>query len=137
MQRRSFLKGFAALAACAVAGPTLAALQKDDTERLIAAMKTGYIEGQHFVFTRPIVIDFSNLKIHNCTFTFKCPYRMEAAVTIKGNGIEITNSHFDAGANGADYGISVIADGRKACYFADNCIDLDNTPRRLIFIPAY
>lgn len=96
MNRRAFLRSFGALAAAAVAGPTLAKLAPTDVERLVSAMKGGLIEGQTFYFTSPITIDIDNLVIRACRFVFKSPHPVDgAAITVKGNGLLMQNCHID------------------------------------------
>ncbi len=106
--RRGFLKSFSALAACAVAGPTLARLPVSDNARLIAAMQSGLIENQSFVFDGPITLNVSNLVIRNCIFMFRCPYHMKDAITIDGDFLTLDRCDFDVRGSGADCIVRVL-----------------------------
>lgn len=107
MNRRGFLKSFGALAAAAVAGPSLAKLAPSDVERLVAAMRTGVVEDQVFYFTAPITINFDNLIIRRCTFLFNCPYLMEAPITINAKNLYMEYCHIDSGPKRSNYGIKI------------------------------
>jgi hypothetical protein len=107
MNRRSFLRSFGALAAAAVAGPTLAKLAPTDVDRLVSAMRSGLIEGQTFRFSGPITLDVDNLMVRRCTFLFECPTHMRSAIILKGDGLWMTDCTIDCGKHGADYAIEI------------------------------
>jgi len=71
MNRREFLRSFSALAAAAVAGPTLARLAATDIERITQAMLAGVVRDQSFYFKHPIVLELPRLIITRCCFVFE------------------------------------------------------------------
>jgi len=102
MNRRNFLRGFAGLAALAVAGPSLAALTQTDRERLVAQMRDGgVIEGQTFVIHDGRGITFNNIRnlsIRRCNFIWTTP--CTGALLQFGRNTEnceISNCNFDGG----------------------------------------
>lgn len=68
--RRGFLQGFLALAALAVAGPSLSAISPDDRARLLASAASGLVEHQHFLLREPVALDIEGLTLRHCTFHF-------------------------------------------------------------------
>lgn len=97
MNRRGFLKTFGALAAAAVAGPTLAKLAPQEIDRLVSAMRTGVVENQTFYFTHPITINFDNLVIRGCRFIFNIPYSVSAPITIDAKFLLMDGCSIDYG----------------------------------------
>ena len=78
MDRRSFIRGFAGLAALAIASPnSLAALSQTDRNRLVSQMRDGgLIEGQTFVIDDGMSIEFQGIRgltIRNCRFIWAKP----------------------------------------------------------------
>lgn len=105
MNRRTFLRGFAGLAAVAVAGPTLAALSKTDRDRLVAQMQNnGVIEDQTFVIRdgKPIMLkDVHGLTIRRCRFIWTTP--SDGPYIIVGKGCDyctLDTCSFEGGASG-------------------------------------
>jgi len=111
MNRRTFLKSFGALAACAVTAPALAKLAQTDVDRLASMMQTGLVENQTFLFREPIVITFNNLTIRRCRLIFDVPYRMRAAITLAAHHVKLLDNFIDCGLNGGDCGIEIIEPG--------------------------
>jgi len=95
--RRLFLKSFSALAAAAVAGPTLAKLAPTDIARLYGAIADGPIEGLTFYLTQPIVIDLPNTVIRNCRFIWRGLKNHEHALILRTHSTLIESCHFDFG----------------------------------------
>jgi len=100
MNRRSFIQSFAALAAAAVAGPTLAKLSPTDLERLEASMLSGVVEDQTFLFTEPITLAINNLVILRCRFFFRMAKHYEHAILVQGSGLTMRNCVIDTGSPG-------------------------------------
>jgi hypothetical protein len=109
MNRRAFLRSFGALAAAAVAGPALAKLAPTDIDRLMAAMRTGLVEDQTFVFHSPIEIAFDNLTIQRCKFYFRFDeYLDDAVITVNAKNLYMRDCLIDSGPTGAAIGIRVM-----------------------------
>ena len=105
--RRLFLKSAAALAVAAVIPGTFTRVLADDYQRLLAAMRTGVIRNQTFLFHEPITIDFDNLLIYGCRFIFRCKAPIIGAViTINAKNSHMESCYIDCGPMGADYGVS-------------------------------
>jgi hypothetical protein len=99
MNRRGFLKGFAALAAVAVAPTIPAALVRSEIDRLMAKIATGVVENETFYLDGGIVLQgMKGLIINHCRFVFRQIGENEPFVTV-GDGcdrISITNCAFHA-----------------------------------------
>lgn len=107
MNRRGFLKSFGALAAAAVAGPALVKLAVTDVDRLIAAMRTGLIRDQTFIFQGPITLAMDNLSILNCVFIFEYD-GPEPWITVDGKNTLVANCFFSRRRNALHQGVAAI-----------------------------
>ena len=99
MNRRGFLQGFAALAACAVAPTIPAALVQTEVDRLMAKIATGLVEGETFYLEGGIVLDgIRNLTINRCHFYMIGKPSNEPMITVSKNcdGLTITNCTFNS-----------------------------------------
>ncbi len=100
MNRRGFLRSFAAFAAVAVMPDTLHALTQSDKEKLIEQMESGFIYDQTFYLNGPIIIDVETLEICKCKFIFDGPGKHRAAITVESsNNIIFTNCIIDCKLN--------------------------------------
>jgi len=98
MNRRTFIKGFIGLAACAVTevNGLHIPLIETDRDKFVRMCKTGLIENQIFNIDGGVVLrDMGNLTIRNCVFNFTS--QPNVALTI-GEGCEyltVTGCHFN------------------------------------------
>lgn len=102
MDRRSFIRGLAGLAAIAVSGKTLAFVLQTERERLLSQMIAGgLIEDQTFIIedSGPVVFEGINrLTIHNCRFIWRVPRTSHFFVFRQCKEILITNCILEDGA---------------------------------------
>lgn len=100
MDRRGFLRSFAAFAAVAVAPKTLASLAPTDQDRLVSAMRSGVVQDQTFLLDGPIILDIDNLVIRNCEFIFRNMKLTDTAITVLSSRIVIRDCYVECSGAG-------------------------------------
>lgn len=119
MNRRGFIRSFAALAAFSVTPKTFAKLAPTDRERLIAAMQTGVIRNQMFLLDGPIVMDVPKLIVNGCMFTFRNMHKDDVAITLKNHNFTFMHCMFDFGGAG----IGIKADALPVSFYSSGLFD--------------
>ena len=85
MNRRSFLKSLGAVAALAVAGPTLAQIEPVANAEFLMAIRSGLVENKTFVMDGPTVVIDTPVTIRNCLFLLKrLPTDSSPVIFVKG-----------------------------------------------------